>query len=280
MRGRYAPSPTGYLHLGNARTALLAWLSVRSEGGSFVLRIEDIDKERSRPEMIAANIAELQWLGLDWDEGPDVGGKFAPYLQSQRQEHYRLALSQLETQNNTFNCYLSRKDLSEISSAPHGQVAIYGEPQRKYNERIKTSKQESGKSPSLRFTVPDKVINFNDLFVGQQNINLKQDVGNFVLRRADGMWAYQLAVVVDDITMNITHVLRGDDLLNSTGAQITLYEALEQKTPKYIHAPLLLDLNSKRMAKRKGSLTLSSLKSKGKTRECSRFFSLHFRAYN
>ncbi len=262
IRGRYAPSPTGYLHLGNARTALLAWLFVRSQGGTFVLRIEDIDEQRSNPNMIAANIKELRWLGLDWDEGPDIGGKFRPYLQSGRQEQYLLALEQLETKNQIFTCYLSRKDLRAVSSAPHGQLVVYGELERKHNENIK-KKQTLNKTPSLRFFVPDKMVYFNDLFAGEQQINLKEQVGDFALRRADGMWAYHLAVVVDDIAMDINNVLRGDDLLTSTGAQLALYEALGKTPPKYIHVPLLLDLEGKRMAKRKGSLTLTALKDHG-----------------
>ncbi len=263
MRGRYAPSPTGYLHLGNARTALLAWLFVKKQGGRFVLRIEDIDKQRSNPEMVVANIEELRWLGLDWDEGPDIGGKFAPYLQSERQEHYRLALEQIKAKNQVFTCYLSRKDLREMASAPHDQLVVYGELERKHNENIKAKKQALDKTPSLRFHVPDKNMYFSDLFSGKQQVSLKKQIGDFVLRRADGMWAYHLAVTVDDITMNINYVLRGDDLLVNTGAQLALYEALGKTPPKYVHVPLLLDLDGQRMAKRKGSLTLTALKEQG-----------------
>ncbi len=261
MRGRYAPSPTGYLHLGNARTALLTWLSVRKQGGKFVLRIEDIDEQRSNPKMIAANIEELRWLSLDWDEGPYIGGKFAPYLQSERKEHYCLALEQLRAKNCIFTCYLSRKDLRTVAAAPHGQLVVYGELERKHNENIK--KQGVNKAPSLRFYVPDKTIYFTDLFVGEQEISLRGQVGDFVLKRADGMWAYHLAVVVDDVAMDINYVLRGDDLLTSTGAQLALYEALGKTPPKYVHVPLLLDLEGKRMAKRRGSLTLTALREYG-----------------
>ena len=262
MRGRYAPSPTGYLHLGNARTALLAWLFARSQGDTFVLRIEDIDKQRSSSKMIAANIEELRWLGLDWDEGPDIGGIFAPYLQSERQEYYSKALEQLKEKNQVFACYLSRKDLREIASAPHGQVIVYGELERVHNENIK-KELPTDKTSSLRFRVSDKIMYFNDLLAGEQHISLKEQVGDFVLRRADGMWAYHLAVVVDDIAMDINYILRGDDLLTSTGAQLALYEIFGKAPPKYIHVPLLLDIEGKRMAKRKGSLTLTTLKKQG-----------------
>ena len=263
MRGRYAPSPTGYLHLGNARTALIAWLLVRARAGTLVLRIEDIDEQRSKPKVIAANIEELRWLDLDWDEGPDVGGDFAPYLQSERQKHYNLALEQLKARNHVFACYLSRKDLREVASAPHGQLVVYGEAEREHNESIKTKKQALVKTPSLRFAVPNETMYFSDMFAGKQQISLREQVGDFVLRRADGMWGYHLAVVVDDIAMDINYVLRGDDLLTSTGPQLVLYEALGKPPPKYVHIPLLLDLDGKRMAKRKGSLTLTALKEDG-----------------
>jgi glutamyl-tRNA synthetase len=262
-RGRYAPSPTGFLHLGNARTALAAWLHTRSGGGEFVLRIEDLDSQRSKPEFIKANIAELRWLGLDWDEGPDVGGKYAPYLQSQRFELYQIALETLQYNGHLFECYLSRKDLQEVSSAPHEKMSLYGERERKSNEQIKNQKQQEGKTPSLRFRVPDKTIRLEDSICGLQLFSALHEVGDFVVKRADGEWAYQLAVVVDDIAMNITEVMRGEDLLKSTVAQLLLYEALGATPPTFAHVPLLADETGSRMSKRKGSLTLTSLKESG-----------------
>jgi glutamyl-tRNA synthetase len=262
-RGRYAPSPTGFLHLGNARTALAAWLHARSQGGEFILRIEDLDSQRSKPEFTEANIAELRWLGLDWDEGPDVGGKYAPYLQSQRFESYQQALETLQRKGHLFECYLSRKDLQEVASAPHEKMSVYGKGERRLNEQMKQQKLLEGKTPSLRFRVPDKTIRLEDSFCGLQLFSALNEVGDFVVKRADGEWAYQLAVVVDDIAMNISEVVRGEDLLQSTAAQLLLYEALAATPPAFSHVPLLADETGVRMSKRKGSLTLTSLRDNG-----------------
>lgn len=263
MRGRYAPSPTGHLHLGNARTALLAYWQVKSQNGQFVMRTEDLDSQRSRPEFVQANLDELRWLGLSWDEGTDSGGPYAPYLQSERFGLYQRALGTLQASNRLFECYLSRKDLQGVASAPHGSGAFYGEEQRKLSERVKVQKQREGKTPSLRFLVEPQTLTFYDEILGDVTLNPAEDTGDFVVRRADGEWAYQLAVVVDDMAMNITHVLRGDDLLPSTGAQLLLYEALKAEPPMFAHVPLLLDTDGSRLAKRRGSLTLTALKEAG-----------------
>lgn len=263
VRGRYAPSPTGNLHLGNARTALVAWLNARSGGGDFVMRVEDLDGPRTVADAVKGNLDELRWLGLDWDEGPEVGGPYAPYLQSERSEHYRAALESLTAKGLVFPCYLSRKDLRGTASAPHGEAPVYGAKQRDWNRRVAAEKQAQGRTPSLRFKTEPRRIAFNDLLAGPQQFEVEKDVGDFVLRRSDGLWAYQLAVVVDDLAMNITQVVRGDDLLSSTAAQGLLYEALGAEPPSYAHVPLLLDLDGKRMAKRKGSLTLKALKQTG-----------------
>ena len=261
IRGRYAPSPTGYLHLGNARTALVAYWHTKSRGGSFVMRVEDLDSARSKPDMIGANLDELRWLGLDWDEGPDVGGPHAPYVQSQRHPLYEKVLSKLEAQGHTFKCYLSRKDLRETAAAPHGQMLVYGAREREQNERARMQKIAEGKSPSLRFRVDEERVTFTDALQGEQ----RQSVGDFIIKRSDSEWAYQLAVVADDIAMGITEIVRGDDLLQSTAAQLLLYKALGATPPTFLHVPLLMDGTGERMAKRKGSLTLTSLKEQGVT---------------
>lgn len=224
------------------------------------MRIEDLDRARSRAEMIAANLAELRWLGLDWDEGPDVGGPHAPYTQSGRFHLYTEALEHLQEQGKLFACYLSRKDLQEVASAPHGRAQSYGGQQRALNKRLQASKRADGKTPSLRFQVEPRTITFTDALMGEQVLDTERDVGDFIVRRADGEWAYQLAVVVDDIAMNITEVVRGNDLLESTGAQLLLYEALNTHPPRFVHLPLLRDTDGERMAKRKGSLTLTALR--------------------
>ncbi|MCA9839888.1 MAG: tRNA glutamyl-Q(34) synthetase GluQRS [Trueperaceae bacterium] len=259
MRGRYAPSPTGYLHLGNVRTALVAYLQARQAGSSFVLRIEDLDSARSRPDYIRANMTELQYLGIDWDEGPDVKGPYKPYIQSERHDFYEEALKTLVESGQVFECFLSRKELRDLASAPHGQMPIYGQAERALNEKLKAQKKLEGKTPSLRFRVEQVLVSFNDGFMGEQSF----EVSDFIVRRADGEWAYQLAVVVDDALMKIEEVVRGEDLLESTAAQLILYKALGYKAPTFFHVPLLIDETGERMSKRKGSLTVTALREVG-----------------
>lgn len=266
-RGRFAPSPTGSLHLGNARTALVAWLRARSAADSFVLRVEDLDGPRTVPEAVSGNLNELRWLGLDWDEGPDTGGPFAPYLQSGRGERYQRILDFFAARDLTFECWLSRKDLRELASAPHGDIPAYGETERRVNRRIMGARQAAGKQPSIRLKGPETAgvatIGFQDILAGRRQFDVKSAIGDIVLRRADGLWAYQLAVVADDIAMGIREVVRGNDLLASTGAQLLLYRALEAPPPAFMHVPLLLDENGERLAKRRGSLTLGELQAAG-----------------
>ncbi len=254
-RGRYAPSPTGNLHLGNARTALVAFWRAKKQNGQFIMRVEDLDSARSKPEKIATNLEELAYLGINWSEGASIGGPYKPYLQSKRFAFYQAALDSLKKNNHIFECYLSRKDLREISSAPHGQMPIYGNIERELNKNIKAQKIAKGKAPSWRFLQKTPKLQFHDAIYGEQEFT----IGDFIVKRADNEWAYQLAVVVDDIAMGISEIVRGFDLLESTAAQITLYKALGAKAPSFMHIPLLYD-ESGRMAKRKGSLTITELK--------------------
>lgn len=263
VRGRFAPSPSGSLHLGNARTALVAWLSARSADGSFVLRVEDLDEARTVAAAVEGNLEELRWLGLDWDEGPEVGGAHAPYLQSRRHGHYEAALERLQQTGRVYECYLSRRELRDLASAPHGRGPVYGVEQRRANAAIRAAKIAAGKAPSLRLRVDEHDIAFVDRLAGPQRASAQHDVGDIVLRRADGVWAYQLAVVVDDTAMEIGEVIRGDDLLPSTAAQIVLYRALGAAPPEFMHIPLLLDESGRRMSKRTGSLTLEELRRGG-----------------
>lgn len=262
-RGRYAPSPTGDQHLGNARTAIAAWWRARSAGSSFVMRVEDLDEPRTVPAAVSANLEELRWLGLDWDEGPDVDGPHAPYRQSERHALYRTEIGRLKERGVLFECYLSRRELRELSSAPHGAAPVYGERERRLNERIAAGKRAEGKSPSLRLRVPEAQLRFEDAVYGPQLFDTRRDVGDIVLRRADDAWAYQFAVVVDDYAMAVAEVVRGADLLASTAAQLLVYRALGYSAPAFLHVPLLQDEEGERLAKRKGSLTLSSLRRQG-----------------
>lgn len=269
MRGRFAPTPSGQLHIGNARTALLAWLQVRRAGGQFVLRMEDIDKPRSRPALAEQILHDLRWLGLQWDEGPDVGGPFAPYTQSEREEFYRAALKRLADAGWVYPCYCSRAEIMAVASAPHGlseEGPHYPGTCRRLTEDQRAERGARGKPPSLRFAMPDEPLAFTDLAAGPQQFPPGAG-GDFVVHRADGVIAYQLAVVVDDAAMAITDVLRGWDLLDSTPRQILLYRALGLPAPRFAHVPLLFGPDGQRLSKRHGAVAVASMREAGASPE-------------
>ncbi|MBK7857794.1 MAG: tRNA glutamyl-Q(34) synthetase GluQRS [Archangiaceae bacterium] len=250
VRGRFAPSPTGLMHLGNARSALLGWLHARAAGGEFHLRIEDLDAGRCKPEYVDALKRDLEWLGLDWD-GPVL-------VQSERALLYREALGVLDAKGLTFFCTCSRADLARAASAPHE-----GEDGPLYPGTCRQGPTKARHPASVRFRAQGGPTSFVDLLHGPYTQDVARAVGDFVIRRADGIAAYQLAVVVDDAQSGITHVLRGDDLLSSTPRQLQLYAALEQPAPQFAHLPLLLDEHGKRMAKRDGSSTVAYFRERG-----------------
>lgn len=258
MRGRFAPSPTGEMHLGNIWTALLAWLEVRAAGGHMVLRMEDLDPDRSRSCYADGIIEDLKWLGLDWDEGPDIGGPYKPYCQDERRELYQLALERLEAAGFIYPCYCTRAELA--ASAPHA-----GEGERIYPGTCRSGPKagREGRNPSLRLMVPSEAVEFIDRIKGKVIRNVGEQSGDFVVRRSDGVHAYQLAVVVDDAAMHISHVLRGDDLLDSTPKQLLLYRLLGLKAPSFAHVPLLLGEDGHRLSKRHGDLSVGSLRRRG-----------------
>jgi len=263
-RGRFAPTPSGLLHIGNAFAALVAWLQIRQAGGEFLLRIEDIDKPRSRPAFAEQQQDDLLWLGLDWDEGPRLGGPFAPYEQSLRDELYEEALARLNAAGRLYPCYCSRAELASIASAPHGlssEGPAYPGFCRRLTPEERTAK-ETLKEPALRFVMPSEPIAFVDGFAGARSYD-GDALGDFVVKRADGMFGYQLAVVVDDASMGITDVVRGADLLDSTPRQLALYDALGLKPPAFAHVPLLGDAGGERFSKRDKSLTLAALRGEG-----------------
>jgi glutamyl-tRNA synthetase len=265
IRGRFAPSPTGDLHLGNARTALLAWLQVRSAGGTFVLRVEDLDTGRVRPGKMERQLDDLRWLGLDWDEGPDVGGPYAPYVQSARRERYEQALTRLAAERRIYACACSRRDVATASSAPHGiadDAPRYPGTCRGLSPAA--LEEKSGGGPmALRFRVEPGKVCFDDLIAGPQCHEPDAEGGDFVVRRKDGVAAYQLAVVVDDAAMCITHVLRGADLLASTARQLRLYDALGLAAPAWAHVPLLRGPDGERLSKRHGAVSLAEYRERG-----------------
>jgi glutamyl-tRNA synthetase len=263
-RGRFAPTPSGEMHIGNARTALIAWLDARSRGGAFILRVEDIDRPRCKPHYYDLLIEDLRWLGLDWDEGPDIGGPCGPYVQSQRLADYEEALKSLEARNLLYPCYCSRAELLAIASAPHGLASegpAYPGTCRHLSE-AERRERERRKSPSLRFRLPDRAVAFEDGAAGPQRFEPGAG-GDFIVRRADGIISYQLAVVVDDAAMGVTDVVRGADLLDSTPRQLLLFEALGLKPPRYAHVPLLCGPDGKRLAKRHGDLSIRALRERG-----------------
>lgn len=269
-RGRYAPSPTGTLHLGNLRTALLAWLYARAAGGAFVLRIEDLDLPRVRPGATAQMLRDLRWLGLDWNEGPDAGGKLGPYVQSMRHALYDAAIARLRAGNLVYPCYCTRAELARIASAPHGpeDSPRYPGTCAKLSEHERRSREAEGGRPSLRFRVPHRPITFTDMLHGNMTTNVAETVGDFIVRRSDGIIAYQLAVVVDDALMGITQVVRGADLLASTARQLALYDALGFPRPReYAHVPLLVDETGARLAKRDAAAGIGALQACGVARD-------------
>lgn len=267
-RGRYAPSPTGQLHLGNVRTALVAWLHARLTGSTFIMRIEDLDEPRAQPGGAQQMMEDLAWLGLDWDEGPDIGGSAGPYVQSERKAIYEAALEHLHQQGQTFACYCSRKDIQEASSAPHGDSPVYPGTCRDYTdaERAQVAHAKQ-RAPSWRLLAPARTFALEDQVYGHYAQRLDQDVGDFMIKRVDGFFAYQLAVVVDDLLMGITDVVRGQDLLDSTPRQLLLFELLGAPcAPSYWHVPLMLDDESgQKLSKRDGSLSIGSLRAQGKS---------------
>ncbi len=269
IRGRYAPSPTGDLHLGNLRTALLAWLFARCAGGQFVMRIEDLDRPRVRPAATQRMLDDLRWLGLDWDEGPDVGGPYAPYVQSQRQEIYALYLRHLVDAGLVYPCYCTRAEIARVASAPYGpEGPRYPGTCRHLTEQQRRQHQAHNRRPSLRFRVDDqRIVSFTDLLAGPMEQQVQQAVGDFIVCRSDGVFAYQFAVVVDDALMHINQVVRGADLLPSTARQILLYEALGFPVPTFAHVPLVLDEQGKRLSKREQSAGLEPSRAAGATPE-------------
>ncbi len=262
---RFAPSPTGSLHLGNARTALFNFLAARASGGRFVLRIEDTDADRSDATLLDRLLADLRWLGLEWDEGPDVGGPHAPYRQSERGAGYASAMAALERQDHVYPCFCSPE---ELQLARRAQLAA-GRPPRyagtcaSLSPEAVAARRASGRRPALRFRVPaGRIVEFTDRIHGPQRF-ATDDIGDFVVSRADGSAAFFLGNAVDDAAMGVTLVLRGDDHLANTPRQILLLEALGLPVPAYGHLPLVLGAAGTPLSKREGAAGLHQLREQG-----------------
>jgi glutamyl/glutaminyl-tRNA synthetase len=266
-RGRIAPSPTGYLHVGHLRTFWTAFERARAAGGVLVLRNEDLDPQRSRPQFAEAMIEDLRWFGIEWQEGPDVGGPFAPYEQSRRRSFYVDAWRRLRDAGAIYPCSCSRKDLAESAQAPH-EADPNDEPLYPGTCRGRTSDANDPRGINWRFRVPDgEIVAFEDLHLGAQQFRAGSDFGDFLVWRRDDVPAYQLAVVVDDAAMRITEVVRGADLLKSTVRQLLLLRALGFVAPAYYHCDLVTDEAGVRLAKRHDALSIRTLRAGGKTPE-------------
>ncbi len=262
-RGRLAPSPTGLLHVGHARTFWIAAQRAREHHGTLILRDEDLDPQRSRPEFVQAMIEDLCWLGIRWSEGPDCGGTFGPYVQSERREHYFESWRRLRDMGAIYPCTCSRKDLALAAGAPNDldDEPIY--PGR-CRSRMDAARFDSPAGVNWRFRVHDgQEITFADLNLGPQRYTAGRDFGDFLIWRRDDVPAYQLAVVADDAAMQITEVVRGADLLKSTARQLLLIRALGLPVPAYYHCDLICDAAGSRLAKRHDALSLRTLREQG-----------------
>lgn len=275
-RGRIAPSPTGLLHIGHARTFWQAFVRAQEVRGTLVLRNEDLDPQRSRTEFADAMLEDLRWLGIQWQEGPDVGGPFAPYEQSQRRDLYLQTWKQLARSGFLYPCTCSRKELSRIAQAPHetgAELRREGDEGPMYPGTCRPSfptvpAADTPAGANWRFRVPDgAVVEFDDLQFGPQRFVAGKDFGDFPVWRRDDVPAYQLAVVADDIAMQITEVVRGADLLLSTARQILIYRALDQPAPQWFHCPLVLDECGERLAKRYDALSIRALREQSRRPE-------------
>jgi glutamyl-tRNA synthetase/nondiscriminating glutamyl-tRNA synthetase len=263
-RVRFAPSPTGYLHLGNARTALFNYLFSRHENATFILRIEDTDLERSKKEYEEMLIEDLKWMGIEWDEGPDVGGSHGPYRQSERLEIYMKYVDKLLKSGDAYYCYCTEEELEQEreKAIAEGRPYRYSGKCRNLTPEERAFYEGKGIKPVVRFKVPDKTVVFEDIIRGLVEIDTKE-FGDFVIVRQDGMPVYNFVVVIDDALMGITHVIRGEDHLSNTPKQIVIYEALGFAIPQFAHLPIILGEDRTKLSKRHGAVSVRALKDDG-----------------
>ena len=263
-RVRFAPSPTGYLHVGGARTALFNWLFARRFGGVFVLRIEDTDLERSSQDMVEGILDGLRWLGLDWDEGPGIGGEFGPYFQSERLDRHRAMADRLVAQGQAYYCYCTADTLNAKRAAAEqaGSAWRYDRTCSALSPDEIASRERNNAPRAIRFRVPDGPTRFDDLVHGPIEFD-GANIEDFVLLRSDGQPTYQLSVVSDDVEMKITHVVRGDDHISNTPKQLLLYRAAGAAEPRFAHVPLILGPDKKRLSKRHGATSVTEYERQG-----------------
>lgn len=263
VRTRIAPAPSGYIHVGNARTALYSWLFARQQGGVFVLRVEDTDAKRATQEGFEGALEDLRWLGLSWDEGPGPGGEFGPYRQSERFEGYHAATLSLMESGHAYRCYCTADEVA-ARRARKGGAQGYDGHCRKLSELERSELQRSGRPSAVRFKVPDgRTISFDDVVRGRVETGTEQ-IGDFVIQRSDGSPTYLLAAGLDDLLMNITHIIRGEDLIPATPRQILLREAMgATDVPVFAHLPLLVDERGRPLSKRWGDVAVRSYRERG-----------------
>ena len=260
VTGRFAPSPSGRMHLGNLLCCLLAWLSAKKAGGTVILRIEDLDTRRCPPAHARQLLEDLRWLGLTWDAGPGTGGPDMPYYQSRRTALYQDALDKLTARDLVYPCFCTRAERL-AASAPHRAdgVSVYDGRCARLTDAEREELSRT-RRPAWRVRVPEREIRFTDLLQGGFGENLARDCGDFIVRRSDGVFAYQLAVVVDDALMGVNHVVRGRDLLCSAPRQAWLHKVLGYEPPRFFHTPLLLAPGGRRLAKRDHDLDMDALR--------------------
>jgi glutamyl-tRNA synthetase len=266
VRVRFAPSPTGFLHVGGARTALYNYLFARGQGGTFILRIEDTDAARSTPESLAAIFASLEWLGLTWDEGPKVGGAHGPYLQSERRDFYRRGAEQLIAAGRAYPCTCTAEELEARRAAQleRGEAPRYDGFCRRLSPEERARRKAEGRPEALRFALPEagEEVAWDD--VVRERVAFRSEVlDDFVLLRSDGLPTYNFACVVDDHAMEITHVIRGDDHISNTPRQILIYQALGWTPPVFAHVPMILGSDGTRLSKRHGATSVSAYRELG-----------------
>ena len=264
VRVRFAPSPTGHLHIGNARTAILNWIFAKKTGGTFILRIEDTDIERSTKASMESIFDDLRWLGLDWQEGPEVGGEFGPYRQSERLEIYKKYLDIIKSKKLAYPCFCTAEELEEKrkEAKARGEDLYYDRKCLNLSEQEKSELEEAGRKPVWRFCVSPGGIEWEEPVKGRLAFD-GGNFGDFVIMRSDGIPTYNFAAVVDDAFMQISHVIRGDDHVSNTPKQILLYHALGFELPQFVHIPMILGPDRTRLSKRHGATSVGEFKAKG-----------------
>ena len=263
-RVRFAPSPTGYLHVGGARTALFNWLYARRQGGVFILRIEDTDAERSSEDMVSGILDGLRWLGLSWNEGPEVGGPHAPYFQAQRIERHRAAAKRLLDEGKAYRCFCSAERMQEerTRAEQRGEAWMYDRACLSLTSERVAELLAAGAPNAVRFKVPPGITAFDDQVHGRIEFD-RANIEDFVILRSDGGPIYHLSVVVDDVDMAITDVIRGDDHISNTPKHVLLFEALGAPVPRFAHVPLILGTDKKRLSKRHGATSVIEYQRQG-----------------